>query len=97
MESVIIEGTTIPYAVTGRSGSGSVYMRPAEKGHGVIAAAPVSAVMQAAGISDVTAKCIGSRNPHNMVRATFDGMRQLRSFETIAARRGKTMEYLQTG
>lgn len=95
MTEVFYLGTTIPHAVTGHFGSGKVYMRPAKKGHGVIASGAVRSVLEAAGIHDISVKCLGSRNPHNLVRATFDALVHLKSFEQIAERRGKSVEYLQ--
>ncbi|MBF0279605.1 MAG: 30S ribosomal protein S5 [SAR324 cluster bacterium] len=94
MEPVSFTGTTIPHNVIGHSGAGKVYMRPAKKGHGVIAAGPVRSILEATGIHDISVKCLGSRNPHNLVRATFDALIQLQTFEKIAERRGKTTEYL---
>lgn len=96
MRKVSFSGSTIPHEVVGHSGSGRVLLRPAPKGHGTIAAGPVRAVMEAVGIHDITAKCLGSRNPHNMVRATFKAIKQLKSMDEIAERRGKSLEYLQT-
>lgn len=94
MAPVSFTGTTIPHSVIGHFGAGKVYMRPAKKGHGVIAAGPVRSILEAVGIHDISVKCLGSRNPHNLVRATFDALVQLRTFENIAERRGKITDDL---
>jgi len=86
----IVDGT-IPYAVTGDFGAGSVLLKPASPGTGVIAGGGVRAVMELAGISNVLTKCIGSNNPHNMVRATMEALRQLTEPAVLAERRGKTL------
>jgi small subunit ribosomal protein S5 len=80
---------TIPYEVMGKYGAGLVLLKPASVGTGVIAGGAVRAVVEAAGVQNVLTKCIGSHNPHNLVKATIKGLSQLRSRETIAARRGK--------
>jgi small subunit ribosomal protein S5 len=85
---------TIPHVVQGHHGAGKVLLRPASPGTGVIAGGPVRAVVEAAGIKDVLSKCIGTNNKLNAVNATIDALRQLRTFEDVAARRGKTVEYL---
>ena len=86
----IVDGT-IPYAVTGDFGAGSVLLKPASQGTGVIAGGGVRAVMELAGISNVLTKCIGSNNPHNMVRATMEALRQLTEPAVLAERRGKSL------
>jgi len=89
-----LKGTTIPHPVIGHFGAGKVLLRPAAEGTGVIAGGPVRAIMQAAGVRDVLTKSIGSNNPHNVVRATFAGLRLLRSAEEVARLRGKSVAEL---
>ena len=86
----ILDGT-IPYGVFGRFGAGHVMLKPASKGTGVIAGGGIRAVVEAAGIQDILTKCIGSHNPHNMVKATFEALRDLRVPEEIVSRRGKAL------
>jgi small subunit ribosomal protein S5 len=87
----IIDGT-IPFEVTGRFGAGYVVLKPASDGTGVIAGGGVRAVVEAAGIHNVLTKCIGSSNPHNSVKATFEALRDLKLPEDIAGRRGKQLQ-----
>ena len=88
---VPIVGTSIPHAVEGKFGKGHVRMIPAEEGTGVIAGGPARAVLEMAGIKDIRTKSFGSNNPANCVKATMDGLRQLRTAEQIARLRGKTV------
>jgi small subunit ribosomal protein S5 len=83
---------SIPHLVTGRFGAGEVMLKPASAGTGVIAGAGVRAVLEVAGVQNVLTKCLGSRNPHNLVKATVDGLRQLRRPSEVAAMRGLTIE-----
>ena len=89
---VPIAGTTIPHSVTGKFGGGKVFLRPAVEGTGVIAGGPVRAVMELAGIEDVLSKSLGSNSPINIVRATVEGLKELRSVEQVAEMRGLTVE-----
>ena len=84
----IVEGQTIPYEVLGHFGAGRVLMMPATAGTGVIAGGAARAVFETAGIHNIVAKCLGSNNPHNVVKAAFSGLTQLRSPEEIMSRRG---------
>ena len=92
MIEVPIVGTSIPHAVEGRFGKGHVRMLPAEEGAGVIAGGPARAVLEMAGIRDIRTKSYGSNNPSNCVKATIDGLAQLRTAEQIAKARGKSVE-----
>jgi small subunit ribosomal protein S5 len=86
--------TTIPHLVLGRYGSGRVLLKPAPEGTGVIAGGAVRAVMTSAGIQNVLTKSIGTTNPHNVIKATFDALSKLRDRSEVAAGRGKTAEEL---
>lgn len=88
---VPIVGTTIPHIVEGVAGAGRVLLRPASEGTGVIAGGPVRAVLEAAGVQDILSKSLGTNTAMNMVRATIQGLSELRTAEEIAESRGKTV------
>ena len=92
MVKISLAGTTIPHEVIGIFGAGSVLLRPAPDGTGVIAGGAVRAVMEAVGIKNICAKCLRSNNPQNVVKATMAGLTTLRSPEQVAAIRGKSVE-----
>jgi len=92
MITVELDGTTLQYAIKARHGASKVYMQPASDGTGVIAGGAMRAVFEMAGVHNVLAKCYGSTNPVNVVRATFNGLKAMNSPEEIAAKRGKTVE-----
>ena len=94
MQLVTLTATSIPHLIIGKYGAGSVLLKPASEGTGLIAGGGVRAVLEAAGVQNVLTKCLGSHNPHNLVKATLDGLRKLRSAERIAALRGISAEEL---
>jgi small subunit ribosomal protein S5 len=89
MVRIPMKGTTIPHVVVGNYGSGRVLLKPASEGTGVIAGGAVRAILEVAGVKDILTKCLGTRNPHNVVRATFNGLTSLFRIEEVEKLRGK--------
>ena len=89
MIHIPMKGSTIPHIVIGNFGSGRVLLKPAAEGTGVIAGGAVRAILEVAGVKDILTKCLGTRNPHNVVRATFNGLTTLFKLEEVEKLRGK--------
>jgi small subunit ribosomal protein S5 len=94
MVAIPLTEGTIPFQVIGKFGAGRVLLKPASKGTGVIAGGAVRAVLEAAGVQNILTKCLGSHNPHNLVKASFEGLQQLQSREQVAQRRKISVEEL---
>jgi small subunit ribosomal protein S5 len=92
MFRVSLRNGTLQHAVIGRHGASKVLIQPASAGTGIIAGGPMRAVFEVVGVTDVLAKCIGSTNPYNVVRATLDGLKNMRTPAEVAAKRGKRVE-----
>jgi small subunit ribosomal protein S5 len=95
MFNVDLAGTTVPHQTVGHAGAGSVLLKPAAKGTGVIAGGAVRAVVEAAGVQDILSKVLGSNNPHNVVRATIAALKKMRRARTVAQDRGIPLERLR--
>src|SRR5687767_2842751 len=89
MISIALQGTTIPHAIVGHYGAGKVMLKPASEGTGVIAGGPVRAILESAGIQNILTKSLGTANPHNVVKATFEALKQLRTEQQYRDLRGE--------
>lgn len=96
MRSVSLNGTTLQYPLTAHHGAAQVFMQPASEGTGIIAGGAMRAVFEVVGVKDVLAKCVGSRNPINVVRATIHGLSTMKSPDYQAAKRGKTVDQIRS-
>jgi small subunit ribosomal protein S5 len=94
MIRIRLKNGTLQHAIVGRHGASKVIMQPASEGTGIIAGGPMRAVFEVMGVTNVLAKCLGSTNPYNVVRATLDGLKRMNTPADIAAKRGKTVEEL---
>ena len=94
MIRVSLKNGTLQHSIIGRHGASKVFMQPASEGTGIIAGGPMRAVFEVMGVTNVLAKCLGSTNPYNVVRATLDGLKRMNTPSEIAAKRGKTVEEL---
>ena len=92
MHKVALKGDTLQYSIMSDVGAAKVFMQPATEGTGIIAGGPMRAVFEAVGVHNVLAKCIGTNNPINVVRATIDGLAKMNNAEQIAAKRGLSVE-----
>ncbi len=95
MTSVALDGSTLQYSLVGEHGAAKVYMQPASAGTGIIAGGAMRAVFEVVGVTDVLAKCIGTTNPVNVVRATVNGLKTMVSLEQVAAKRGKSVDSIR--
>jgi small subunit ribosomal protein S5 len=95
MSNIALNGDTLQYPLTGEHGAAKVYMQPASQGTGIIAGGPMRAVFEVLGVHNVLAKCIGSSNPINVVRATIKGLQGMSAPDYVASKRGKTVEEIR--
>jgi small subunit ribosomal protein S5 len=95
MALIALQGDTLQYALVGEHGAAKVYMQPASQGTGVIAGGPMRAVFEAVGVHNVLAKCIGTSNPINVVRATINGLKNMSSPDYVATKRGKSVDEIR--